>query len=189
MISVVIPMSNMIELTDECIETLLDTASDEVEIIVIDNASEKEYTHPHATVLRNDKNIGFCPSMLEGIAFSSNNHVLCMHNDVFILEKGWNNRLLSHFSLDHKLAIAGLFGAAGVGIDGGRGNPMGNMVGKKYGMNIKDHGILLTDSHPSVVFDSLAMCYRKDYFYQLKPEELPMHHWCDRLITLQRHDN
>lgn len=185
MLSIVIPICNTPELADECTQTLQENAQGNIEIIVIDNGSEVPYKNNNVHVVRNEKNKGFWPSMMQGIETAKNNHVFCMHSDVFIWEKAFDIRLLSHFAKDHKLAIAGLFGGRGVGLDGGRGHPEGNMVARKYGMNMDKHGYWQKESHPAVVFDSLGMCYRRDYLMKLSPETLPMHHWCDRLVTLR----
>lgn len=185
MLSVVIPVSNIPEMTNECIDQLEMNKRGEVEIIVIDNASEVPFERNNITVVRNETNKGFWPSMMQGIEIAKSPIILCMHNDVLIWEQAFDIRLLSHYARDHMLNICGLFGGSGVGLDGGRGNPMGNMVARKYGMNMEKHGYWLKESHPAVVFDSLAMCYRKDYLMTLDPYSLPMHHWCDRLVTLR----
>lgn len=185
MLSIVIPVFNAQEMTDECIDNLQQHATGDLDIIVVDNGSPVPYKRDGIRIIYNEENKGFWPSLQQGIAEAYSDIVMTLHNDVLIWEHNFDIRILSHFSKDHLLAIAGLFGASGVGIDGGRGNPESNMLGKKYGTSGTLHGALLTGSHPAVVFDSLCMIFRKRHLELLDPDSLPMHHWCDRLVTLR----
>ena len=185
MISVVIPVSNIPEATDECIKHLVDNAWGELDIIIIDNASFVPYENEHARTIYNTENKGFWPSMLEGIMAAQSNTVVCMHNDVFLFDVAWDVRIQSHFQADDKLAIAGLFGARGVAINGGRIHPEGNMLGRKYGTNQNLHGHVQTGNHPSVVFDSLFMAFDREKLYTIDYETIPMFHWTDRVVTLR----
>lgn len=184
-VSVVIPVSDQHEITDECIDLLVDTSSEFIDIVIVDNASETPYENDMCRVIRNDHNAGFWPSMLQGIDAAQNNIVVCMHNDVFMWDHGWNERVESEFALDSKLGMVGLFGGRGVSLDGGRGYPESNMVARKYGTHGNLHGALLTGKHPAVVFDSLMMTFRRDYLYTIDYETIPIHHWTDRLVTLR----
>ena len=184
MISVVIPICNNHELTDECINNLVEYAASRLDIIVVDNGSITPYKNKDCRTIYNNKNIGFWPAMLQGLEAAYNNIVLLMHNDVLVWEKNFDLRLESHFSKDHLLAICGFFGGRGVGIDGGRGNPEGNMLGRKYGTDITKHGFLLEDSHPALVFDSLAMCVSKRHLELIDYRNIPPYHWTDRVLTL-----
>jgi len=177
-------MTNLHSVTDECITNLTTYANGGIEIIVIDNASDPPYKHEYATVIRNEQNIGFWPSMLQGIHKASNWRILCMHNDVFIWEQGYDTHILLAFQSDPLLAAVGLFGGRGLSIDGGRGLPESNMLGKKYGTHGNAHGNLLTGSHPAVIFDSLAIAI--DYGMLMSIDvNLPPHHWTDRLLCLR----
>lgn len=184
-ISIVIPVCNVEEATDRCIQNLLTMAAKRPEIIIIDNASNVPYANKNCTVIRNEKNAGYWPSMLQGINAAKHNIVMTMHNDVLIWQQRYDEIITAYFDMDDDLAIAGLFGGSGVGLDGGRGNPMGNMLGKEWGMNIRDHGHLMTTAHPAVVFDSLTMIFDRTKLVQVEYRNIPPHHWTDRLITLR----
>lgn len=185
MLSIVLPVSNLHEYTQECIDLLREHATGEIEIIVVDNASTPPYALDNVKVLRNETNIGFWPSLLQGIAAATNNIVLCMHNDVFIHERGYDGRLLNQFATDPKLAIAGFFGARGVQDNGARLHPESNMLGLLYGTPGNLHGHYQDGTFPAVVFDSLAMCFNRDLLYTIDYETIPPHHWTDRLVTLR----
>lgn len=185
MLSIVIPVCNVEDATNECISNLVHYAKEPLDIIIIDNASVDPYSNPHVRVIRNEKNVGFWPSMLQGIAMAESNIILCMHNDVFIWEESYDTRIKAHFAQDLKLAVAGFFGGRGVGIDGGRGHPEGNMLGRKYGTPQNLHGSIQTDTHPAVVFDSLAMIFNRELLYSIDYIDIPPHHWTDRLITFR----
>lgn len=189
MLSIVIPITNLHEVTDECITNLRAHAVGKVEVIVVDNASTPPYTSTtlytseHAKIIRNEVNVGFWPSMLQGIKQASSQHVLCMHNDVFIWEHGYDQRILNAFA-DEKTAAVGLFGGRGLSIDGGRGLPESNMLGQKYGTHGSLHGNLLTNTHPAVIFDSLAIAVDSVKLNTIDCT-LPPHHWTDRLLCLR----
>lgn len=185
MISIVIPVSNVPEATDECIKNLVENAWSDIEIIVVDNASAIPYSSKYADTIYNSKNIGFWPSLLRGIAKARNNIVMCMHNDVFLYDAAFDQRIKAHFQQDDSLALAGIFGARGVAVNGGRIHPEGNMLGYKYGTPQSLHGHVLTGTHPSVVFDSLCMVFDKNKLYGIEYEDIPMHHWTDRLVSLR----
>lgn len=186
-LSIVIPVRNLPECTDECIERLITYSVGDIDVIVIDNGSDVPYTNtsPFVRVLRNEKNIGFWPSMLQGIEAAYYSIVQCQHNDVFVWEPSFDQTILSEFEKDPLLCTAGFFGGKGVCILGGRGYPMGRMLGKKYGTPQRDHGYWIDIPTPAVVFDSLAMIFRKELLYTLNPENIVPHHFTDRIVTIR----
>jgi GT2 family glycosyltransferase len=186
MLSIVMPVCNVEDATNECIANLIEYSADgDIQIIVVDNNSTVAYKNEYATVLRNNKNVGFWPAMLQGIARADNPYVLCMHNDVFIWEPGYDTRIVNAFEQDNKLGAVGFFGGRGVCNQGGRGYPESNMLGYKYGTHGRLHGNLLISSHPAVVFDSLAIAVRRGHLYSIDYETIPPHHWTDRMLCLR----
>ncbi len=185
MISVVIPVSNVEDATNTCIQHLTENEWGGLEIIIIDNASATPYFHDKAETIYNTKNKGFWPSMLQGIEAARNDIVMCMHNDVFLYDTAFDMRITSAFQADDKLATAGLFGARGVAVNGGRIHPEGNMLGRKYGTAQTLHGHIQTGMHPSVVFDSLCMIFDRTKLYSIEYKDIPPHHWTDLLVTLR----
>lgn len=186
MLSIVLPVTNLHEMTDDCISHLNDYAKDPVEVIVVDNGSTEPFqsTKPNVHVIRNEKNIGFWPAMVQGISYAHSPYVLCMHNDVFVWENGFDQRIVHAFERDVKIGAVGFFGGRGVCRIGGRGHPEGNMLGKEHGTPQAMHGYVLTEEHPAVVFDSLAIAVRTSALPSFAWKDLPPHHWTDRLLCL-----
>lgn len=187
MISIVIPVCNMKWVTDRCLEQLINLAADELDIIIVDNASDESYTHPHrfVTVIRNEKNVGFFPSMLQGIKAAQHKIVMLMHNDVLIWEQYYDQIIEYYFSEDDKLALAGFFGGRGLGSNGGRGNPESNLTGKEWGQNWSLHSHHLDRTHPAVIFDSLCMIVDKEKLATIPHDDIPPHHYTDRLLCVR----
>jgi glycosyltransferase involved in cell wall biosynthesis len=187
MISVVIPVHNQFDITRECVHQLLDLAERKmpIEVIVVDNASDEVFKHPQVKVLRQDTNIGYFPAVLKGIEAAENNIVACIHSDVIIWEPGYDTRIAKAFDEDDLLGIAGFFGGRGVAPNGGRCHPEGNMLARKYGTPQNQHGFWQRGIHSAVVFDSLAMIFNREHLNTLVIDDIPPHHWCDRLITLR----
>lgn len=187
MISIVIPVCNMDHITNRCLEQLINLASDELDIIIIDNASYIPYTHVHryVTVIRNEYNVGFWPSMLQGIARAKNTIVMLMHNDVLVWEQYYDEVIQYYFSEDKQLALAGFFGGRGLGSNGGRGHPESNLTGKEWGQNWQQHSHHLDRTHPAVIFDSLCMIVDKEKLATISHEDIPPHHYTDRLLCVR----
>jgi glycosyltransferase involved in cell wall biosynthesis len=186
-LSVVIPVKDMQELTEECITHLNNFSEGPIDIIVVDNGSEEPFISEFSNVkvIRNSKNVGFWPSMMQGLEVAESQYVLMMHNDVLVWEKKFDRIIIDEFVINDRLGAVGFFGGRGVDIQGGRGHPEGNMLGKKYGTPQNQHGHLLTMQHPAVVFDSLAVCLNKAVLPLIDPKTIPPHHWTDRLLCLR----
>lgn len=186
-ISVVIPAVDQHAFTEKTISYLFDNAlaPNDVDVILVDNDSLKPYnTMAGVNLIRNDVNPGVYMSYIQGMQQAKNNIVLWMHNDVLVHEFGWDARILSEFDKDKKLGIAGFFGGRSVSENGGRGHPEGNLVGKEWGQSIHQHGHLQDQTHPAVVFDSLAMIVNQDIFHRINIPYVAPHHWFDRIMTL-----
>lgn len=188
-LSIVIPVTDKQDLTYRALQNLDLYSDDSTEFILVDNGS----VHPYPLldcdhIIRNEQNIGVFPAVLQGLAAAENNIVLVMHNDVLIHEQGFDRRILNEFANDPLLGIAGFFGGRGVSENGGRDYAESNMQGKEWGMSYHQHSHLLTDTHPAVVFDSLALIFNRDIFYKVFPPDeqalIAPHHWFDRICTL-----
>lgn len=186
-LSVVIPVRDIPECTDECIDLLIKNSRGDIDIIVIDNGSYLPYIHhsPFVRVIRNDNNIGFWPSMVQGIEAAHYDIVLTMHNDVHVYSPAYDQLILKEFKDDPLLSMAGFFGARGLGYDGSRGHPESNMLGKRYGTHGKLHGYLQTGTHPATIFDSLSMIIDRNKLNTFEYRDIPPHHWTDRILCLR----
>ena len=97
MISIIIPVWNGLEMTQECITAIMDNTED-YEIIVIDNGSEPPFKAPFTgfnelRVIKNESNLGFPIAANQGIKAAKGDVVVLYNNDV-ICTPGWADRLV-----------------------------------------------------------------------------------------------
>lgn len=127
MFTVVVPVLNRHEETERFMESWFRLAKSSVDILFIDNGSDEPLStqsfikrwqkNNHVRVLRNEKNVGVYPTFQDGFKFTGSKFIFYSHNDVSMLEYGWDekiNRILS--SLDN-VGVAGMFGAKKIGTD------------------------------------------------------------------------
>ncbi|MGZ0080389.1 glycosyltransferase family 2 protein [Methylomonas sp. YC3] len=111
-LSAIIVNFNAGELLKFCVESLLD-CSEDVEIIVIDNASEDDslnalLTIPGVRVERNSENLGFAAGCNQGIKLASTNNLLFINPDCFV-EKHALQDLMNELALDYHIGMVGGF--------------------------------------------------------------------------------
>lgn len=99
---IIIPVWNNLELTKNCMESLLKDNSGDYEVILIDNGSDeptKKYleclsqNNPNVKVIRNDVNLGFVKATNMGLKISTAPYVCLLNNDT-IATSGWLDRLI-----------------------------------------------------------------------------------------------
>jgi len=94
LISVVIPNYNGAGFLSGCLRSLLSQTYQEMEIIVVDNASEDASLEvaraaaPRAVLLRQDRNLGFAGAVNQGVRASRGNWVAVLNNDT-VVAPGW----------------------------------------------------------------------------------------------------
>ena len=99
MLSIIIPVFNQLEMTQECIEAVLKSTNTISEFIIIDNGSEPHFTLPamgniEVTVIRNEENLGFPVAVNQGIRVAKGDIICLLNNDV-IVTPGWADKLIS----------------------------------------------------------------------------------------------
>ncbi|MHB8110498.1 MAG: glycosyltransferase [Syntrophorhabdaceae bacterium] len=103
MISIVIPVFNNLEMTEECIQTIIETTP-ACEIIVVDNGSDPAFhwgfvSMHDVRIIRNEENKGFPVAVNQGIRAAKGETIILLNNDVFVTP-GWSERLTG--PLDNK---------------------------------------------------------------------------------------
>lgn len=98
MVSIVIPVYNQHDMTEECISAIRENTSD-CEIIVVDNGSDPPFKMPFlgfmdSRVIRNGENKGFPVAVNQGIRAAKGDTIILLNNDV-IVTPGWAERLLN----------------------------------------------------------------------------------------------
>jgi len=110
LVSVVVPVHGCWDMTQRCLDSLLDEKFPELEIVVVDDASpdntaEQLSERTDVVVVSNEHNLGFPAAVNRGIARSSGEFVCVLNNDTEVTP-GW---------LDEMLAILRIDGTAMVG--------------------------------------------------------------------------
>lgn len=189
-----IPVLNKKEVTDECISYLVKSvqAEDDFHLEVIDNASDEPYVLPEdlpfgASVLRNEENKGFYyPIVQLEERYPDVDVIAVMHNDVFIYEFGWDERLRFFFEDDPKLGVVGFCGSDEVDILGGRGGgTMCNFNGSRG--QLQEHtGKRIRDLQAALILDSMFMAFAKGVIPQIGiPENVPPAHFWDKILPMR----
>ena len=130
MFKVVIPVLNQHDTTRRMIQSWFDTAKGYVEIVFIDNGSDSPLTEQKffqdwqyeygVKCIRNEKNTGVFPTFQQGydLLKDQTDFIFFSHNDVQMVELGWDDKLVSqlyYLKAGHKPGVCGMFGAKGIG--------------------------------------------------------------------------
>lgn len=91
--SIIIPVCNNLELTNECIVSINRHTTD-YEIIIVDNGSFPAYAGPEQ-IIRNTENQGFPKAVNQGIRQALGDVIVILNNDV-IVTAGWLDHLDEH---------------------------------------------------------------------------------------------
>ena len=99
MISIVIPVFNQHDMTQECLTAVLDHTQN-CEIILVDNGSEPPIKPPFSgfteiMVIRNEENKGFPVAVNQGIRAAKGDVIVLLNNDC-IVTPGWAERLIGY---------------------------------------------------------------------------------------------
>lgn len=98
MLSIIIPVFNQHEMTEECITAIREHTQD-FELIIVDNGSNPPIKPPftgftETTPIRNEENKGFPSAVNQGIRAAKGDVIALVNNDV-IVTAGWAEKLLS----------------------------------------------------------------------------------------------
>lgn len=205
-VSLVIPFIDTWEVTKRCLEKVRENTSPDTEIILIDNGSQGDYedfilqifyeTHPNVLVVKNSINIGVLQTFSQGLALARGEIICFIHNDVLLQEEGWDIKVVEVFDQCPRLGLAGLFGAVGVGENGGRIRSMSKMLGVEWGkcdcheLAWEHHSEYLDGVHPATILDGVGMFFRREALHDLVNSDMfaewrAPHHFYDRIMPLK----
>ena len=97
MISIILPVLNQHEMTNECIKAIQANTQD-YELIIVDNGSEPPYEIinlpecPH-TYIRYEENLGFPVAVNQGIREAKGENIILLNNDVIVTPR-WADSLI-----------------------------------------------------------------------------------------------
>jgi GT2 family glycosyltransferase/predicted SAM-dependent methyltransferase len=88
MISIIIPVLNQADMTQECLTSIMENTND-YEVIVIDNGSDPPFKPPFSgfnevRVIRNDENKGFPAAINQGFREAKGETIALLNNDVIV---------------------------------------------------------------------------------------------------------
>lgn len=114
-VSIVIPVYNQLEFTRKCIESLVETIYETIELIIVDNASmdgTKEFlTNLYQEKLNlitvfNEENLGFPKAVNLGIEKANGKYLIIANNDI-IFTNGWLERMIEVAESEMKIGLVG----------------------------------------------------------------------------------
>lgn len=187
MITVAIPCIDRVKVVQHCLSLLKENSISDIDILIIDNGSSQDLGLDkfNIRIVRNAENIGMIRSLEQARDESDSDILVYMHNDVYIQEYGWDQRVEQAFSEIPDLGLLGFFGSLGVHPDGGRDQCYSNMIGKDGGSNWAAHGDHTTELLPASMLDGLCMIFRREALLNVGiPLHYPPHHWYDRIIPI-----
>lgn len=108
--TVIVPVWNVWEQTNRCLDSLKRTLRPGDQVVVVDNGSRDETaarleSFDWISVIRNDENLGFAKACNQGALAARNDLLIFLNNDTVVFE-GWLDELLSPFC-DSKVAAVG----------------------------------------------------------------------------------
>jgi glycosyltransferase involved in cell wall biosynthesis len=205
-ITLVIPFIDTWDITKRCIEKVVENTTEPIELLMIDNGSDGNYKRKinaltnngffELTYIKNDHNIGVLPTFKQAYKKSTGNVICFIHSDVLIQEHGWNERVRDAFASHPNLGLAGLFGAVGVGANGGRIRSQSNMRGGEWGkcgcheVAWQHHSEFMDGLSPATILDGVGMFFSRTALESLIETDSfdswrAIHHFYDRFMPLK----
>jgi GT2 family glycosyltransferase len=191
-LTVAIPVFNQLHDTKavwaEHLQNIVD--KDAVEMLVIDNGctdGTQEFLNRFIfsrfadhRMVSNPSNVGVLASMQQCWQEAKGDVIAILHNDLHVLEYGWDRRVRAEFEGDERLGLAGFLGAKRCEVDGGRGDTYSNMLEAEL------HGNRETGTKQVVVFDGMALIGRRKMFEDVGgfDQGYTYHHFYDRDISV-----
>ena len=130
MIAIVVPVLNQHDVTERLMSSWFELAKGRLHVLFIDNGSEEPLAeqsfiddwskHHDIRIVRNEKNTGVYPTFQQGwdyvsLHWSSTEFVFYSHNDVEMIEWGWDDKLANLLRSVENPGVCGMFGAKGIG--------------------------------------------------------------------------
>lgn len=206
MLSLVIPFIDRLRITEKCLESVVKCTTGSLELIVIDNGSDEDYSSEIQKLLspniefkyiKNPINLGVLDSFNQGMKEASGDIVCFIHNDVLLHEPGWDKKITAAFAKDVQLGLAGLLGGKRIEANGDRAQVFSKIQGKdvgkleNYPVTAHYFGKLLNEVTSAIMLDGVGMFFRRSFYDDLKQRTTavdlnvrPPHHWYDRNISL-----
>jgi glycosyltransferase involved in cell wall biosynthesis len=205
-ISLCVPFIDTWDITKHCIEKIVENTTEPIELIMIDNGSDINYKDQIKKLVdngmfefvykRNQENIGVLPTFKQGFEIATGDIICFIHSDVLLQEKGWDIKVRQAFESNPQLGLAGIFGAVGVGSNGGRIRSQSNILGLEWGKcechseAWQHHSEHQTGLSPATILDGVGMFFSRQALESLTQTDMfdswrAPHHFYDRIIPLK----
>ena len=172
--------------------------SDEVEWLIIDNASNEDvdvFVHKYLkpkrlNFIKNEKNLGLVETYQQIYENCQTEYLSILHDDVFIYEKNWDLRVVDQFEKMKDLGMIGFFGSQGCGPVGERIQDilrLGQMAGWSNMIEAEIHGMRMSNEiNPVAIFDGFALNFRMEMLKKGNgiDQKYKLHHIYDRELGL-----
>jgi glycosyltransferase involved in cell wall biosynthesis len=207
-LSIVVPVLGQREMVNKMIGLLHENVTlPDTEILIIDQGKTLEGVRwctntSHGfkcSNIHSCENVGVYPTFKMGFELTTGDVVAFFHSDMFVVEKGFDERILTAFESHKDLGMVGFIGSNEIDGAGGRGSgTVSNFQGGSYGYDgelghqwfgspAEAHGRRETTGYiPAAVVDGCAMVIRRKAWEDIGyREDFPVHHFYDRLISTQ----
>lgn len=200
--TVCVPFYNQLNDAKGIVALLKNNMEPTTELMVIDNGSTDpiedfflKYLKPkRLNYIRNEENIGMIRTMQQAYENCDTDILIVVHNDVFIYDHWFDQRVIAEFEKDPKIGIIGAFGSQGCGEYGERLQdvPMymaGSVcAGKTNMLEAEVHGLRMKKETNAVsILDGFFMAFRMDFLRKTNgfDQRYQFHHYYDRDICLE----
>lgn len=205
---VVVLVLNQREVTQQFLDLLRENeGSVKFPLLVVDNGSDPPVRdwliglREGDSVIRNSENVGVVKGMNQAwhMLKNSTDYIFYIHNDTFLYEKNWSNRLLECLSEAPQCGVAGFYGAKGIGTGDVYKTPyymqqlirLENVSGC-YRMNAAVHGYKPPRGQLEevAVMDGFSLIVKTELLNKLGgfDRSYPPHHMYDNDISLESLD-
>lgn len=198
-LTILLPFMNNLRFAMPMMGNLKYNTSEDVEWLVMDNNSTdkieayvRNYIRPkRLNFIRYDTNQGLINNLQEAYKVCGSDLLMFLHNDCYIFEKNWDQRIRNYFDEIPKLGMAGFFGAQGCMPNGGRLQDVeraGQMSGLSNMLEAEIHGIKLRKPWRScAIYDSFSMVMSMEMLKAGNGIDMryKFHHYFDRDLSLE----
>lgn len=123
LVSIVVPNFNQLKYTKQFVDSVFENTSNEFELIIVDNASDKETNKylkelsrkQNVKVIFNKENLGFPKAVNQGILKTKGQYILIANNDI-IVTKDWLTKMLEVAAKNNQIGLVGPISNAVSGI-------------------------------------------------------------------------
>lgn len=202
-LSIVITMLGQHDMTQFCLNKVVQHHKEDVEIIIIDNGCDFTPELPTVsggpftlkTIYPPQGNLGVYPVYKFGMENTTGDVVLFIHNDLIINEDAFDVYVKYLFATKENLGLLGFLGSDEIAKNGGKGyGTTSNFEAKTYtykdkvwtGTDALIYGSRYDGYTNAMILDGLAMGFRRSAWKKIGfREDFPPNHYHDRLVPLQ----